>query len=176
MVVWTQWKYFYIACFFIILSMIYLIGLSYMWLHCMFWLTSPVTFIVMFTLPVISIVLFTLPVIYIVFIIHEFCNIIYIIPVMLLSYLWILQYYLYHTCDFHRYIYDLVGHSKSVEVVVFSPDGQYLASGSWDRTAILWDREVSHKGRVRDIHNCTMFWNLNLFLSEFKLISIFNCP
>ena len=36
-----------------------------------------------------------------------------------------------------------VGHSKSVEVVVFSPEGEYLASGSWDRTAILWDREVS---------------------------------
>ena len=34
------------------------------------------------------------------------------------------------------------GHSKSVEVVVFSPDTKALCSGSWDRTAILWDIQV----------------------------------
>ena len=35
------------------------------------------------------------------------------------------------------------GHTKSVEVVVFSPDCKQLATGSWDRTAILWDVEVN---------------------------------
>ena len=36
----------------------------------------------------------------------------------------------------------IVGHTKSVEVVVYSPDSSKLCSGSWDRTAILWDVEV----------------------------------
>ena len=34
------------------------------------------------------------------------------------------------------------GHMKSVEVVVYSPDSKQLASGSWDRTAIIWNVEV----------------------------------
>jgi len=33
---------------------------------------------------------------------------------------------------------------KSVEVVVYSPDSEQLASGSWDRTAIIWNVEVSY--------------------------------
>ena len=36
----------------------------------------------------------------------------------------------------------LIGHTSWVESVVFSPDGQTLASGSWDKTLSLWDVET----------------------------------
>ncbi len=40
------------------------------------------------------------------------------------------------------------GHAGSVNSVAFSPDGQYLASGSWDGTIKLW--RVSDGALVRD--------------------------
>jgi WD40 repeat protein len=33
----------------------------------------------------------------------------------------------------------IAGHKGRVTSVAFSPDGQTLASGSWDQTVILWD-------------------------------------
>ncbi len=35
-----------------------------------------------------------------------------------------------------------IGHTRSVECLDFSLDSRFLCSGSWDRTAIMWDVEV----------------------------------
>ena len=35
-----------------------------------------------------------------------------------------------------------LGHRKSVECLAFSSNSELLCSGSWDRTAIVWDVEV----------------------------------
>jgi WD40 repeat protein len=36
---------------------------------------------------------------------------------------------------------DFIGHSSTVASIAFSPDGKYLASGSWDSTVKLWSVE-----------------------------------
>ena len=43
----------------------------------------------------------------------------------------------------------LTGHSDVVYSVVFSPDGEYLASGSWDKTIGVWS--VSSGKRIKTL-------------------------
>ena len=46
-------------------------------------------------------------------------------------------------------LYKLTGHSNGVKSVVFSPNGEYLASGSWDKTIGVW--RVSSGERIKTL-------------------------
>ena len=60
--------------------------------------------------------------------------------------------------DYVRYV-TLIGHTSSVSSVMFSPDGQTLASGSYDNTIRLWNVQTGihlrtltgHTGRVYSV-------------------------
>jgi WD40 repeat protein len=51
--------------------------------------------------------------------------------------------------DTHEEVNLLTGHTAWVSCVAFSPDGQTLASGSWDRTIRLWNPHTGqHKATL----------------------------
>ena len=57
-----------------------------------------------------------------------------------------------------KYLQTLEGHSYSVISVCWSPDGIYLASGSWDETVIIWDANSGEKlktlkGHSKDVNS-----------------------
>lgn len=45
-----------------------------------------------------------------------------------------------------------VGHTSGVNARAFSPDGHHLASGSYDNTIRLWDRETGQLVRTYEGH------------------------
>ena len=47
----------------------------------------------------------------------------------------------------------MVGHSAGVYSVALSPDGQYLASGSWDNNVKLWRVESGECARTMEGHS-----------------------
>ncbi|MEE1000851.1 MAG: TIR domain-containing protein, partial [Bacteroidales bacterium] len=57
--------------------------------------------------------------------------------------------------DISRFAYlkTMTGHSGSVLSVAVSPDGKYLASGSWDKTVIIWDANSGEKLKTLDGHS-----------------------
>ena len=56
-----------------------------------------------------------------------------------------------YNADTHEEIDLLTRHTAWVSCVVFSPDGQTLASGSWDRTIRLWNPYTrQHKTTLKD--------------------------
>ena len=48
------------------------------------------------------------------------------------------------------------GHSDAVTSVSFSPDGKYIASGSWDGTVILWEVESGKEIRTLTGHTASV--------------------
>ncbi|MBQ2386807.1 MAG: PD40 domain-containing protein [Bacteroidales bacterium] len=50
----------------------------------------------------------------------------------------------------------LTGHSEKIYSVAVSPDGKYLASGSWDKTVIIWDAKSGERLKTLDGHSDTV--------------------
>ena len=56
-----------------------------------------------------------------------------------------------YDADTHEEIGLLTGHESRISCVAFSPDGQILASGSWDKTIRLWNPHTGqHKTTLKD--------------------------
>lgn len=61
----------------------------------------------------------------------------------------------------------LIGHGDYVRRIAFSPDGKILASGSWDKTILLWDTET-HLTLTRSFYGHTSFVNSLAFSPDGK--------
>ena len=51
-----------------------------------------------------------------------------------------------------HFTHTLAGHDKVVESFVISPNGQFLASGSWDKTIKLWNLKTGQAFRTIRVH------------------------
>ena len=49
-----------------------------------------------------------------------------------------------------REVHTLTGHANIVTSLAFSPDGRWLATGSWDKTIKIWD--------VQTGLGCKLWW------------------
>jgi WD40 repeat protein len=50
-------------------------------------------------------------------------------------------------------VHTLLGHTDTIQAVVFSPDGSQLASGGWDRSVRLWDCNTGELIRTYEGHS-----------------------
>ena len=46
----------------------------------------------------------------------------------------------------------MTGHKSAVLVLVFSPDGRFIASGGSDKKVLIWDISVGHLVSELDYH------------------------
>jgi len=62
---------------------------------------------------------------------------------------------------------------KSVECVAFSSDSRLLCSGSWDKSAVLWNTEVISRRVVNHLvcpcHNSTFRFGSRIIIAGFNL-------
>ena len=61
-----------------------------------------------------------------------------------------------------KYLKTLKERLHLVESVCWSPDGKYLASGSWDNTIIIWDANSGESLKTLDGHSdyvCSVSWS-----------------
>ena len=67
-----------------------------------------------------------------------------------------------HMNIFNVPMYVSSGHSDYVESVAFSPDGNTIASGSYDKTIKLWNPQTGDLIRTLD-GNCCVLYNVASF-------------
>jgi ribosome assembly protein 4 len=81
--------------------------------------------------------------------------------------------YLWHPTIQKQPILRLTGHQQPINCVVFSPDGQYIASASFDKSIKLWNSVTgkfmhSLRGHVEAVYMCNWSADSRLLVSASK--------
>ena len=61
------------------------------------------------------------------------------------------------------------GHSQTISSVAFSPDDQFVLTGSFDKTARLWDRQMVGKSVVSKVTRRSTQWHFPRMVDSFQL-------